>query len=129
MTNLFNISEAVNKEFLHFQNAAKHNFAFLNDFGYNLTKIESGQSENFLNYFFNMTFLNQETKINIDFSTEIIKGMKKAFPSLKDKDLPEVNSNIYCSIRDSKALMSINSFIEFKFPEISKTISKLNQLQ
>ena len=105
---------------LFFQDQAKNQFSFLQDFGYSLDKIESGQTENFRDYFSELTFSNGETIIKIHFSTDIINGSKTAFPKLKDEELPAVDTSITCSIWDKNAFMSIHSYAEAKFPEISK---------
>lgn len=119
MTLINIIPGVINERLIHFQNEVNKNFSFLNDFGYALDKIENGQAENFLNYFSNFSFRNRETKISVDFSTDIINGMRTAFPNLKEEELPAFDNNIYCSIYDTNALMSIFSFIETQFPEIS----------
>ena len=120
MTNNNLLPVVINERFTHFQNEVNKNFSFLYDFGFALDKIENGRTENFLNYFSNTSFINRETKIRIDFSTDIISGMKTAFPNLKGEDLPVFDNNIYCSISDNNAFMSIDNFIETRFPKISK---------
>ena len=120
MTHINLIPENINERLLHFKNEVNKNFTFLIDFGYVLDKIEKGQAESFLNYFLNFTFRNTDTKISVDFSTDIINGMRTALPNLKENDLPAVDNNVYCSIIDTNALMFINNFIEKQFPEIPK---------
>ena len=119
MTHTNLIPEEINERLIHFQNEVNTNFSLFSDFGYTLDKIENGRSENFLDYYSKFSYRNKDTEISIDFSTDIINGMKTAFPKLKERELPAVNNSIYCSICDANALMSIHSFIETKFPEIS----------
>lgn len=111
--------------FLHFLNQVREEFSFLQDFGYSLEKEEVGQTDNFKDYFSEFTFTNEETVIKVHFSTDIIAGMKKAFPKLMDNELPGVDSQITCSIWDKNAFMSIHSYIEAKFPEISSNNFKI----
>jgi hypothetical protein len=102
-----------------FSNLAREQFSFLQDYNFTWDKEESGQTENFQNYFLELTYTKGEIVIKIHFSTDIINGMKTAFPKLKDNELPVVNSQVTCSIWDTNAFMSVDSYIETKFPEIS----------
>ena len=104
---------------LFFKNQVHERFDFLKDFEFKLDKEENGRTENFKDYFFELTYVNGDTVLKIHFSTDIINGMKTAFPKLKEEELPEVGSQITCSIWDKAAFMSIDSYIESKFPEIS----------
>ncbi|MEI7724501.1 MAG: hypothetical protein WCK09_05310 [Bacteroidota bacterium] len=105
---------------LFFKSQMYHYFSFLQDYNFTLTKEESGQTKTFKDYFIDFTFTNGDTVIKIHFCTDIINGRKTAFPKLKDEELPGVDSQITCSIWDKNAFMSMHSFIETKFPEISK---------
>jgi hypothetical protein len=102
-----------------FFNLAKEQFSFLQNYNFSLDKEESGQTENFKDYFLELTFTNGDTVIKINFSTDIINGMKTAFPSLKKNELPVVDSQITCAVWDTNAFMSIDSYVETRFPEIS----------
>jgi hypothetical protein len=103
---------------LFFKSQVNERFSFLQDFNYPLSKEESGQTEKFKDYFIEFTFTNEETFVKIHFSTDIINGIKTAFPKLNDKELPGVDSQITCSIWDKNAFMSVDGYIETKFPEI-----------
>jgi len=107
------------KRLLFFKNMVSEQFSFIQDFNYILDKVEIGQKENFKDYFFEFTYANGDTVIKIHFSTDIINGIKMAFPKSEEKELPGVDSQITCFICDKNAFMSIDSFIETKFPEIS----------
>lgn len=102
-----------------FSNLAREQFSFLQDYNFTLDKEESGQTENFQDYFLELTYTNGETVIKIHFSTDIVNGTKTAFPKLKDNELPVVDSQITCSIWDTNAFMSVHCYIETRFPEIS----------
>jgi len=102
-----------------FKSQVKIRFSFLEDFNFTLTKEERGQTETFKDYFIEFTFTNGETVIKIHFNTDIINGRKTAFPELKDDELPCVDSQITCFIWDKNAFMSVHSYVEYKFPEIS----------
>jgi hypothetical protein len=108
-----------------FSNLAREQFSFLQDYNFTWDKEESGQTENFQNYFLELTYTKGEIVIKIHFSTDIINGMKTAFPKLKDNELPVVNSQVTCSIWDTNAFMSVDSYIETKFPEISNDTFKI----
>ena len=110
---------------LFFLNQVKEKFLFLQDFGYSLDKEEVGQTDNYKDYFSEFTFTNGETVIKVHFSTDIINGIKTAFPKLMDNELPSVDSQITCSIWDKNAFMSIHCYIEAKFPEISSNEFKI----
>jgi hypothetical protein len=95
-------------------------FDFLKEFDFIMNKEQYGRTENFKDYFSEITYKNEDTVLKIHFSTDIIDGRKQAFPKLKEEELPVVDSQITCSIWDKTAFMSIASYIESKFPEISK---------
>jgi hypothetical protein len=105
--------------FLLFKNQVREHFDFLKDYKFKLDKEENGRTENFKDYFLKFTYINGDTVLNIHFSTDIVNGMKTAFPKLRDEELPVVDSQITCSIWDKAAIMIIPNYIELKFPEIS----------
>jgi len=110
-----------------FSNLASEQFSFLQDYNFALDKEESGQTENFQDYFLELTYKKRETVIKIHFSTDIINGMKTVFSKLKDNELPVVDSQITCSIWDTNAFMSVHSYIETRFPEISDETFRIKQ--
>ncbi|MNJ90814.1 hypothetical protein D3C87_84540 [compost metagenome] len=118
MTDDKNISTEIKNRLLFFQNQVLEQFSFLPNFGYSLDKVESGQTDNFKDYFSTFKFSNGETVIRIHFSTDIINGAKTAFPNVKDKELPIMDNLISCSISDKIAFMSMHRYIETTFPEI-----------
>ena len=101
-----------------FSKLTKEQFSFLHQYDFSLDKEERGQTENFQDYFSELTYKNGETIIKIHFSTDVINGMKKAFPNLSDNELPIVDSQITCSIWDTNAFMSVHNYIKTIFPEI-----------
>ena len=101
-----------------FSKLTKELFSFLHDYDFSLDKEESGQTENFQDYFSELTYKNGETVIKIHFSTDVINGMKRTFPKLNDNELPVVDSQITCTIWDTNAFMSVHIYIETMFPEI-----------
>jgi hypothetical protein len=114
------IPKEFNERLLFFKDLVKDQFSFLQKFNFSLDKEESGQKENFKEYFFEFTYKNVDTVIKINFSTDIINGVKKTFPKQKDEELPVVDSQMWCAIWDKNAFMSVNSYIDEKFPDISK---------
>lgn len=97
---------------IHFQGEVNKHFAFLADFDYAPDKIETGRSENFLDYFCNFSYVNGETSVSIDYSTDIINGRTIAFPQLEQEHWPVYNDIISCSVSDSKAYMSVDCFAQ-----------------
>jgi len=118
MTTNNQIPSDIKKRLLFFKDGVREEFSFLRDFNYFLDEEEFGRTENFKNYFFKFSFRNVDRLINIHFSTDIINGMKISFPSLKEEELPSVDSSISCSIWDKTVFMSVHSYIETKFPDI-----------
>ena len=102
-----------------FSKLAREEFSYLQDYNFTLEKEESGQTVNFHDYFLELSYSKEETVIKIHFSTDIINGIKTAFAKLKDNELPVVDSQITCSIWDKNAFMSVHSYIETRFPEIT----------
>jgi hypothetical protein len=100
-----------------FSRSAKEQFSFLNDYDFSLNKEERGQTEKFEDYFSELTYIKGKIAIKIHFSSDIINGMRKAFPKLNDDELPVLDSQITCSIWDPNAFMSVHSYIEKMFPE------------
>jgi len=124
LENKKNIPYNIYENILHFQTEVQKYFSFLNEYNYILSEIEIGQKENFLNYFCNFLFINDETIINIEYSTDIINGYNIAFPQIKQK--PVIDNLISCNISDSNAFMSIQQFAELFQPQISKNEFSIN---
>jgi|JI10StandDraft_1071094.scaffolds.fasta_scaffold134731_3 hypothetical protein len=122
-----NIPTIINDRISHFEQEVKKYFSFLSDYGFTIDEIEKGRSVNFLDYFCNLKFKNDETCISINFSTDIIEGHTSAFPKAEQR--PVVDSIVSCSISDPKALMIVSSFIETKHPEFKLEVLnvRLNQ--
>jgi len=108
MSNTQNIPEDIKERLNHFREEATKHFSFLADFNYLLDTIEIGRTETFLDYNCNLSYRNGDTLITIDYSTDIIKGMRTAFP--KENESPVIDDRISCSISDLNAFMSIDSF-------------------
>lgn len=104
---------------LHFRNQVHEHFDFLKEFEFKLDNEQNGRTENFKDYFSKCGYINGDTVLKINFSTDIVNGMKTAFPKLKEEELPSVDNQITCFIWDKAAFMSIHSYIDSKFPEIS----------
>ena len=120
MTEYNQVPPEFQKRLLFFKNQVNEQFHFLKDFNFILHKEEMGRTENFKDYFAKFTYKNGGTIVKIQFSTDIIHGMKSAFPNLKDEQLPIVDNSITCSIWDKNAYMSLHSYIQTQFPEISR---------
>jgi hypothetical protein len=99
MTDSSSISADINDRLLHFQEEVKKCFLFLTHFNYSLEKIETGRTNNFLNYYCNFSYQNSDTSISVDYSTDIINGQTIAFPQVEQK--PVIDDLVSCSISDS----------------------------
>jgi len=116
----------IEKRLSFFKNQVNERFSFLKDFNYFLNSEQSGRTENFKDYFSEFRFANGDTVISVHFSTDIIEGMKMSFPRLKQEELPVVDSSITCFIRDKNALMSVDDYVELKFPDIPADDFRIN---
>jgi hypothetical protein len=119
MTESNQIPFEFNTRLLFFKNQVNECFNFLNDYNFEWDKEEKGQTENFNDYFLGLTYTNEGTYLNIHFSTDIVNGMKTAFPQLKEEELPGVDSQIICSIWDKNAFTSVHTYAEIRFPQMS----------
>jgi hypothetical protein len=118
MTRMNNIPDEFEQRLYFFEGEVRNCFSWLYEYGYILDTIETNRTENFLDYYSVLSYKNENTIIKIHYSTDIINGIKTAFPKLEKDQLPFVDNQISCSIRDNNALMSIASFVEAKFPNI-----------
>lgn len=116
-TNMTILPDSINDNLNFFQNQVKKYFPFLATFGFTIDKIETGRSENFLDYYCNFHFKNGDTSISINFSTDIVNGHKTAFPKIEQR--PVVDSQISCFISDNNAFMSVDSFAKTMYKELT----------
>jgi hypothetical protein len=125
MTDSSPIPADINDRLLHFQEEVKKCFLFLTDFNYSLEKIETGRTDNFLNYYCNFFYQNGDTSVSVDYSTDIINGQTIAFPQVEQK--PVIDDLVSCSISDSNAFMSIDQFARETQPKLSEDYFTIGQ--
>jgi hypothetical protein len=108
MKETYDIPSPVLPRMLHFQDEAIKQFSFLSDFNYGPGIVEVKRNENFLYYYCSITFLNHETSVSINYSTDLINGHKTAFPQLTER--PSNDNIIFCSINDPNAYMDVELY-------------------
>ena len=115
----------INDRLLHFQDEVKKHFLFLTEFNYSLEKIETGRTDNFLDYYCNFSYQNGDTSVRVNYSTDIINGQSIAFPQVEQR--PVIDDLVSCFISDSNAFMSIAQFAQETQPKLSEDYFTIGQ--
>jgi hypothetical protein len=125
MTDTLQIPANIQNRLNHFTEEVNRNFHFLSHLGFQLEKIESGRTDNFLDYYCYFSYQNGDTTISIRYSTDIINGQTTALPQVDQR--PIIDNQVSCSISDSNAFMNVSQFAQItqpKLPENYFTIEK-----
>src|ERR1017187_7011138 len=102
------IPNNIEERLKHFQEEVTRYFPFLSEYGYILDEVKSGWDNRMHDYNCRIIYKNGETKIDIKYSTDILKGNLDAYPN--EKQRPVIDNLISIHINDPNAFMFINQF-------------------